>query len=67
MTCFLVTTEQARELSVALDDAGFARDSLQQSYTLVYHLAGPNRLRNAVLVFGPILPHGEWMGSSGFG
>jgi hypothetical protein len=67
MTCFLVTTEQARELSVALDVAGSPRDLHQQSYTLGYHLAGPNRLRDAVLWLGPILPHGEWMGESGFG
>jgi hypothetical protein len=65
MTCFLVTTEQARELSSALDDAGFARR--ERWYQLGYHLAGPNRLRDAELWLGPILPHGEWKGDSGFG
>lgn len=67
MTCFLVTTGQARELGARLDAAGFARDEHQQAYMLGYHLAGPNRLRDAVLWLGPILPHGEWKGDSGFG
>jgi hypothetical protein len=63
--CFAVTTEEARELSERLDEAGTKRDEGYQRYGLGYQLVGPNRFPEPGLLILPIVPDGEWV-FSGF-
>ena len=66
ITCFVVTTAGARALSASLSDEGFEPDELSKAYVLGYHVRAPDGLPDAVVWFGPLLPHGEWI-VSGFG
>jgi hypothetical protein len=65
MRCFAVTTEEARDLSKRLDEAGVERDEGYQPYGLSYQLVGTNRFPEPGLLILPILPDGEWV-LSGF-
>lgn len=65
MTCFRVTTEEARAVSDILNRAGLERDEYMAAYLLGYHLGAPPPYQDAVIWFGPILPHGTWFVSGG--
>jgi hypothetical protein len=57
--CSDVTTEEARSLAKALDDAGFERE--QPPQWLAYRFKVPFSMRQPALIyFEPYLPHGEW-------
>jgi hypothetical protein len=59
--CSSVSTEHARAVADALEDAGFGQnEEFQEAYALTYYFEGEGVLRNAAIVrFDPILPHGE--------
>jgi hypothetical protein len=65
MTCFGVTTDEARAVSDILSRAGLERDEYMAAYLLGYHLGAPPPYQDAAIWFGPILPHGSWFVSGG--
>lgn len=65
MTCFGVTADEARALTDILSLAGLKRDEFMAAYRLGYHLRAPRPFEDALILFGPILPHGEWIVSGG--
>ena len=65
MTCFGLTTPEARELSDILSRAGLERDELMAAYALGYHVAPPPPFDDGVIWIAPILPNGEWFVSGG--
>ncbi|HEX6230868.1 MAG TPA: hypothetical protein VF029_04090 [Actinomycetota bacterium] len=65
--CSALTTEDARAVARALEDAGHAEDEFQNVYGLTYYVDATGPVGNdAVIRFEPILPHGE-VGCSGCG
>ncbi len=58
-----VTTRRARSLAKALDGTGLTRK--RGAFFLSYRLAGPSMSESVVIVFGPLLPHGEEPGYGG--
>jgi hypothetical protein len=65
MTCFSLTTEEARTLSDILSRAGLDRDELMAAYALGYHLEPPRPFQDGVIWIAPVLPDGEWFVSGG--
>jgi hypothetical protein len=65
MTCFGMTADEARALDDVLSLAGLERVESMAAYWLGYQLGAPRPFVDAVLLFGPILPHGEWIVSGG--
>ncbi len=62
--CADVTTEEARAIAKALDDAGFEQGAYENLRRLEYESAGPTGHAyesdvKVVVIFEPILPHGE--------
>jgi hypothetical protein len=57
-SCTALSTEQARFLAAALDDAGARRDSTNSEPEFYYELVDAAGQR-AGLMFTPLLPHGE--------
>jgi hypothetical protein len=63
--CARLTTDAARELAQALDDAGVTPWSQMASYWLGYRIEDPRLPEHEILIqFGPMLPHREavWLG-----
>jgi hypothetical protein len=65
--CSDATTQEARELTAALDDGGPAQGELgdgrgpERAYHLVWQFEVPGSRRETVRIFiEPYLPHGEW-------
>jgi hypothetical protein len=65
MTCFGLTTEEARTLSDILSRAGLERDELMAAYALGYHVEPPPPFKDGVIWIAPVLPDGEWFVSGG--
>src|SRR5262245_21953799 len=57
--CFAVTTNEARSLAKALDDAGPAIARKGGAINLNYKFDAPGPGRQVWISFGPLLPHGE--------
>ncbi len=59
--CSSVTTEDARAIAGALEDAGFRQnEEFQKAFGLTYYFTPGRSLRNEMVIrFEPILPHGE--------
>ena len=65
MTCFRVSTDEARAVSDILSTAGLERDEHMAAYLLGYHLGAAPPFEDALIWFGTILPHGNWFVSGG--
>lgn len=57
--CADLTTDEARTVAEALEDAGLAQDVFQEAYGLSYYFNDRGVRNEAVIRFEPILPHGE--------
>jgi hypothetical protein len=58
-SCTALSTEQARTLAAALDDAGTQRRDPQQQLEPTYNLSDATGKSAGTIMFTPYLPHGE--------
>jgi hypothetical protein len=65
MTCFSLTTQEARTLNDILSRSGLDRDELMAAYVLGYHVEPPPPFTDGVIWIAPVLPNGEWFVSGG--
>ena len=69
LTCFEVTTQEARALDGYLRDAGIERvdelDNSTPSQWVVYEVRATPAIRQSFISMMPLLPHGEWGFSGG--